>query len=389
MKILHVIESLNLHSGGPPMIATRLAAAQASLGHQVRLAAHDTPGAADQIDAALRPIPHFQSVDLILIPRRPSWQELLGRGAAQMRSLVEDAQVVHLHFSWESLILVTGRLCRRMGRPYVVMLNGMLDPWSLAQSPWKKKAAMAAGHARMLRGAAALHLGNRQEQRLIEPLRLGTAQAIIPNGVFVEEIEALPDAGCFHAAHPQLQMRPFILFMSRIHHKKGPDLLLEAFAAIADEFPTMQLVVAGPDGGAVADVHRRAADARLSERVHVVGPIYGQQKLAALVDCRLFCLPSRQEGFSMAITEALGCGTPVVITEGCHFPEVAEAGAGEVVATDSGAVAEALRRMLRDDALRQRMSQAARRLARERYTWPKIAEQTLAVYREALGRGSC
>jgi glycosyltransferase involved in cell wall biosynthesis len=122
----------------------------------------------------------------------------------------------------------------------------------------------------------------------------------------------------------------------------------------------------------------------LLQRVHIVGSLFGADKYAAMVDAECFCLPSRQEGFSAAIIEALACGTPVVISEGCHFPEVAEAGAGAVVELDTATVAAAIDRVISDAELRRRQRIAARRLVQERYTWPAVAQQTVDLYRGVL-----
>jgi glycosyltransferase involved in cell wall biosynthesis len=149
---------------------------------------------------------------------------------------------------------------------------------------------------------------------------------------------------------------------------------------VAKEDKTIQLVVAGPEDGAKADFEQRIAAAGLADRVHLVGPLYGEAKLAAYVDAACFCLPSRQEGFSVAVTEALGLGVPVVITPAVHFPEVQRAGAGEVVDLNSEAVAAALRRIISDPGVRQRMGDAGREMVAAKYTWLKIAEQSLAAF---------
>jgi glycosyltransferase involved in cell wall biosynthesis len=115
--------------------------------------------------------------------------------------------------------------------------------------------------------------------------------------------------------------------------------------------------------------------------VHIVGPLYGRDKIAALVDAACFCLPSRQEGFSLAVTEALACGVPPVISQACHFPEVAEVGAGEVVPLEAGAVAAALARVLSDPQRHDRMAAAGRELVASRYTWSRVAAQTVEAYR--------
>jgi len=124
----------------------------------------------------------------------------------------------------------------------------------------------------------------------------------------------------------------------------------------------------------------------LGDRVDVIGPLYGRAKIAALVDAACFCLPSRQEGFSVAVLEAMACAVPVVISEACHFPEVAEVGAGTIVPLDAPALAKALGDVVADPGNAARMGAAGAALVRSRYTWEAIAGQSLRFYQEASGR---
>jgi glycosyltransferase involved in cell wall biosynthesis len=198
---------------------------------------------------------------------------------------------------------------------------------------------------------------------------------VIPNGVNLEDFSQLPpviDRG--------LTANLYVLFLSRLHYKKGLDVLAEAFRIVVEGGSEAHLVVAGPDDGAKADFERRIEAAGLTNRVHLPGPIYGPQKLATLAEAACFVLPSRQEGFSVAILEALACGTPAIISTECHFPEVAEVGAGDVVPLDASAIAAALGRVLGDEDLRKRMSKAGRELVAARFTWPRIAEQSIETY---------
>ncbi len=144
------------------------------------------------------------------------------------------------------------------------------------------------------------------------------------------------------------------------------------------------MVVAGSDDGYKGEFERMIAGHGLGERTHLVGPVYGDDKLAAFNDAACFCLPSRQEGFSIAVTESLACGTPAVVSEDCHYPEVGEVGAGAVTKLDAKAVAEGLRRVLAGD--RGAMGEAGRRLVRERFNWPAVAKTTLEAYGRAYAR---
>jgi glycosyltransferase involved in cell wall biosynthesis len=173
-----------------------------------------------------------------------------------------------------------------------------------------------------------------------------------------------------------------VLFLARLHPKKGLDILADAFAQLATHHGKAHLVVAGPDGGAQEDFTRRIAQLNLTARVHVVGPLYGRDKFAAMVDAGCFCLPSRQEGFSVAITEALACGLPVVASESCHFPQIVASGAGRVTPLDAAAVAQALRDVLADPSRRAEMGRRGRELVERHFTWPRIAPRMIGAYEE-------
>ena len=384
MRVVHVIASLDPAHGGPPIIATRLAAAQAGAGHDVHLVYYDPTDPAQRPNKALETVPGFANVRLHPLPPPGRVERVVAPAArAKVRALMEEPCFVHLHGVWEGILRVAAAEARRMGRPYFILLNGMLDPWSLAQRAAKKRVALMLGYRQMLNGAAGLHVGNEDEQRLIEPLRLRPRSYVIPNGVFLEELEPLPPVGSFFGAHPELAGRRYVLFLSRIHYKKGLDYLADAFAQVAARYAEVLLVVAGPDGGERAAFEQRVAALNLGDRVILPGPLYGTAKLAALVDAACFCLPSRQEGFSMAITEALACGVPAVVSENCHFPEVATAGAGAVVPLDARAIAAAIDRLLADPAARRAAGEAGRRLVAAKYTWPRIAEQSAIMYEDA------
>ncbi len=393
MNILHVVNSLDPADGGPPAVAERLAAAQAVLTdemtgkpHRVTLVSRASPGREAQVQASLDPIPHMDQVSLVSLPPDLTFGIFVPPATSrQLRESIAQADIVHLHGVWDRLLHRAAIEAMRLRKPYVLTPHGMLDPWSLQQRWLKKKVALMLAYRKMLQRARCLHVLNEDEARLIKPLKLTPPAQVIPNGVFLEEIEPHPPAGSFYAKHPELEGDPFVLFLSRLHYKKGLDYLADAFAIALKSLPHLRLVVAGPDGGAQADFEAQIDRLGIASRVHLVGPLWAQDKYAAMVDAACFCLPSRQEGFSVAITEALATGTPAVVSEGCHFPEVAAAGAGEVVPLDAQAVAAALVRVLSDESQRQQMGRAGRELVLSRFTWPVIAQQAVQMYRNALG----
>jgi len=383
MRIVHVTTWLDPDLGGVSAVVASLCAAQAALGHEpsVLMLESDSPEREQRIATLIGSTPGADVIGLVRTPPIGAFGRLTPGSEAERA--VRDADIVHLHGVWDPIVAAAARSARALGTPYFVTPHGMLDPWSMSQSRLKKRIALALGYKSMLDRAAGIHVLNADEAAGMEPLRVRAPKTLVPNGVFAETFGAPPEPGAFRREHPTLGDAPFVLFLSRLHYKKGLDLLADAFALIAPERPEHRLVVAGPDGGAEADFRRRIAEAGLEDRVLLTGPIYGERKLAALADASCFCLPSRQEGFSIAITEALACGTPVVVTRACHYPEVTEAGAGIETELEAESVADALLEMTSDRAHAREMGEQGRALVFERFTWPRVAERMTELYRTA------
>jgi glycosyltransferase involved in cell wall biosynthesis len=375
LRILHVIHRLDPREGGPPAVVARLAAAQASFDDTIVAILHHPGGESSEAFAA---VPGFVRVTRHAIAP--------GALAAWLDTHLASFDVLHLHGVWDRILLAAAAEARRRRIPYAVVPHGMLDPWCLTGQGvlkgLKKKLALAVTHRALLHHAAFLHVLNADEARLIDPLGLTPPKVVIPNGVFEREVSPLPPPGAFRVDHPELADEPYILFLSRLHHKKGLDILADAFAEVLRRGLATRLVVAGPDDGARAPFEAQCRSLGIADRVHLVGPLFGPTKLAAFADAHAFCLPSRQEGFSVAITEALACGVPVVISDQCHFPEVATEGVGRVTSLDPNAVADGLVWTLNLHPVERRsLSECARAMILDRYTWPAIAVRTIEAYR--------
>jgi glycosyltransferase involved in cell wall biosynthesis len=301
--------------------------------------------------------------------------------ARHLRPLLASIDLLHTHNTWSPMVLRASRMARRRGVPYVHCPHGALDPWCLAQKPIKKRLALGVACRAMLDGARFVHVLNTSEQRRLAPLSLTAPVEVIPNGVFVEELEPPVPQTTEGPSDAGRGTPPCILFLSRLHAKKGLDHLSETFRLVASQHPTVRLVVAGPDNGAQADFERQVRAAGLGDRVDIIGPVYGRQKVALLRAADCFCLMSRQEGFSVAITEALACRLPVVISDHCHFPEVSEVGAGFIVGLDPRSASDALLSLLADAEARRLMGGRGEQLVRERFTWPAIARHAIERYR--------
>ena len=384
MRILHVVPSIHPSFGGPAVSVPSLAAAQAHLGHQVTLAFYAGPPQRSS-SSVLDDLPGIGCVQLLGIESSSPWETLSARLAmAKIQPLLDShCDIVHLHGIWRPLQFRVAKACHRAEVPYVIAPRGMLDPWSLGQRALRKKLALWAGWRGVLDNCHFLHALNQAEKELIRPLSLNCPINIFPNGVFTTVNDTTLTR---QEAIVSLGLDPdkvYILFLGRLHYKKGLDYLAEAFASIAQAEKHIDLMVVGPDAGYLATFNQHIKRSKLQNRVHLLGPLYGRQKLTAYAACSCFCLPSRQEGFSMTIIEAMQMGRPVVISEDCHFPEVAQFNAGKVVPLESRIIASALMDILGESA-DEAMEGNAMALVRERYLWSDVAGNLVKAYQQAL-----
>lgn len=385
MRILHIASNLATAAGGPSVALAGLARAQAAMGDEVAVVSgwnRDAPGA-EEAEALAADGVEVSRIGPCLGPlkRHP-------RLARTVRRAAERADVVHAHGLWEEAQWLAFRESRRRGRPFVLRPCGMLDPWSLGQSRWRKRLYRAWRLDRMVAGAAALHFTTAEERRLARPATGGARGFILPNGLDPAEFERLPPRGRLRG-RLGVGDRPMALFLGRIHPKKGLDLLVEAFAE-ASLPEGAALVIAGGDlAGHLPEVRALARRADPGgERILFAGELRGGERIEALVDADLFVLPSRQENFGIAVAEAMACGAPVVVSDRVNLAGVVErAGAGAVVPLGGGALSRSLGEWMGDAGRRRAAGDRGRRFAMARLLWPRLAGRLRAVYRK-LGAGA-
>jgi glycosyltransferase involved in cell wall biosynthesis len=302
--------------------------------------------------------------------------------AVGVRGLVTSRSIVHSHGLWMHPGVVARQCARRAGCPLVVSPHGMLDPWALRNSPWKKRLAARCFENRNLRTASCLHALCAAEADSFRQYGLNNPIALVPNGVDPTDYENMPDRTALQWRFPALRDRRWILFLSRIHPKKGLPHLITAWSRLAVRFPDWLLMVAGPDElGHQAEMERLVAEKNLSSHVQFTGPLYGSDKLAALNGAELFVLPSFSEGFSMAVLEAAAAGLPVMLTPQCNFPELTMCGGGlEVPPDDSGCEGGLKQLLARSSVELQEMGQKGKCLVNRTYTWSHAAQKLLQVY---------
>jgi len=389
MRILQVVNSLDPVDGGPPTVALRLSAALAREGAVVTLYSTERSGREADIASTLQGIPGIDRVHRCSDVCDDATDRLLGRPArAFLQRAGADFDLVQVHGLWRPPLQAVLKVARRRAIPYVITPHGMLARWALAQKPWRKKLALLLSWRQLIARSLFVQALTRAEADDYHQLGIEAPVEVLPNGFFPEEMGELPAAGTFHAAHPELGGRRFILFLARLHYVKRADLLLRAFAKVSKLSPDVDLVLAGPDCGTRPRLEAEVKLLGLQARVHLPGPLYGPRKYAALVDAVCFCQTSVYETFSMSILEAMAAGLPPVITKGCNFDEVGSSGAGAVIEGGENALADALVKMCTDADTRARAAERARSLVLAKYTWPIVARQMLATCERRLAAGT-
>jgi glycosyltransferase involved in cell wall biosynthesis len=236
--------------------------------------------------------------------------------------------------------------------------------------------------SKILGRAAGLHCLNVAEIAKAMPWIEALPKFVCGNGIGAQELAAMPPRGRFRAARPEVGDRPLALFMSRVHPKKGLDRLLPVWRDVLEKHPEAVLAIAGGgEADYVAKIDRLIAENNLAPRVIRVGQLAGQAKWEAIVDADVFVLPSHQEGFSMAITEALSAGVPAVATEACNFTQLTTNACGvETPGDDMHAFTAAVNALLSDPARRALLGANGRELVRSRFTWEGIVRDLQWVY---------
>jgi glycosyltransferase involved in cell wall biosynthesis len=298
--------------------------------------------------------------------------------------------LLHLHGLWMYCSVATRRWAVRSGRPCLISPHGMLDPWALANSGWKKRIARRLYEDANLRHAACLHALCEPERQAIRDCGLRGPICIVPNGVDPAP-EVRPKPPDWRLALPP--QAPVLLYLGRLHPKKRVAELLHAWHLAGPSNPggasAWHLVIAGPGSADYVQLlHNRIAQLGLAERVRLIGPQYGPAKQATFAAADAFVLPSLSEGLPMAALEAWSWGLPALLTPHCNLPEGFVAGAALPIEAEPEGIAAGLRALFALSGERRRaIGRHGRDLVSARFTWTRVAAEFDSVYRWLLGGG--
>jgi glycosyltransferase involved in cell wall biosynthesis len=385
MRYLHVISSLNPAGGGPAEGVLALTAAGLRQGQDIEIATLDPPAATWQRDLGCEVYN--------LGPTRLGSYRHSPRLLPWLRDEAGSYDAVVVHGLWQYHGLAVRRALHATTTPYFVFTHGMLDPWFRRSYPLKhlkKLLYWPWAEYRVLRDARAV-LFTCEQERLLARRSFAlyrVNEALAPFGSAPPDGDEAQQRAAFLAAWPELQGRRILLFLGRIHPKKGCDLLLEAFAQVSAQHPDLHLVMAGPDSTGWGAELQRTAMARGLRNVTWTGMLAGDMKWGALRAAEAFVLPSHQENFGVAVTEALSCGLPVLISREVNiWREIDAAGAGLVDAdTLAGTIALLQRWLHLDPMAKQRMSRNGLQLFQSSFHIDAAARSLTQVLQQHANR---
>lgn len=287
----------------------------------------------------------------------------------------QTVDLVHVHGLWTPAVSRISSMSLRRNIPIAISPHGMLEAWSMSQKKHKKRFAMQVYQRSIINRADVLLATSAQEAASIKQFGFSTPVAIIPNGV------VLPSPGALNAINLQSREKKTrrILFLSRIHPKKGLLDLMEAWSRI--EKHGWILSIAGPDEDKhLAEVKEAAAQADLNESVEFMGEVRGSAKSELFQGSDLFVLPTKSENFGMVVVEALSYGIPVITTKGAPWEELTSTGCGWWIDLGIHPLAKALQQAIElTDEQRFEMGAKGLILARQ-YSWDQAVANLSGLY---------
>jgi glycosyltransferase involved in cell wall biosynthesis len=386
MRLLNVVATLSAASGGPTTALLGQSRALAQLGHNVTVLSVNAHRRGEPVVGQGRETRHEDGVRYEYFPAAPPLRWLRSPAlAAALPAEVAAAELVAIHGLYLHPLLAAGRLCRRLGRRYVLRPLGTLDPVIQARRRWRKRLANLAGGQALLDGAAALHFTSEAEAAIARPWLKGQASFLVPHGVGIPPPVEPAALARFRTRWLGEDSGPVLLFLSRLTPKKGLDRLVAALPALRARWPRLTLLVAGYDEGPQAALARQAEELGVGEALVFTGHLDGAERSAAFAAADLFVLPSQSENFGLAALEAAGSGLPALLSPGVAVAEeLAQAGAAALAEPEPGELSRRIAALLEDEGARRALAERGRAVVPERYGWPAAARCLAEAYATVL-----
>lgn len=359
MKVLHYIPSLSRSSGGTVTYIQLLAKA---LGQLVEL--HIVSHKSENMEVIPNASTHYISSS-VLGSMKKDWLSLLAG---------VKPDIVHINCCWMPQCTFTQKWAQDRGYPVILTPHGMLEPWIVSRNYWTKKLpALLLYQRAAIRNAVWLHATGLLEKENLLKLGYNKNIHIVPNGIDIEQVQL----------RTSWNPRKKILFLSRIHVKKGIEILLEAIALLREKMNGYSVIIAGEgDVEYVKLLKNRAEQLGVTSLLEFKDGVYGEEKWMLFRGADFFVLPTFSENFGMVIAEALASGTPVITTKGTPWSELEKYECGWWVNTEVNSIADAIfTAIATDEKLRREMGLKGRELIEEKYSNQHMALTMLNLYK--------
>jgi len=384
MRLLHVIPAVAPRYGGPSRAIFQMCRALLERDVEVLIATTDADGEGT-LPVKLAELSWCNNVPIIFFPRQWSEAYKFSRPFADWLDLhVAEFDVVHIHAVFSHSCLAAAKACRAKRVPYVVRPLGTLDPWSLKQKKLRKNIFWHFGVKQMLNGAAAIHYTADAEKEAAE-LRPGlTRGVVIPLGI--ETDSSLSEAAAPNSS--KTSDSPYVLVLSRLHQKKGLEVLIPAFLSLTKqvEFARWKLVLAGEGEARYVDLLKNLVKSNGGNgNVVFTGWLDGADRKKTLREASLLALTSYQENFGLCAVEALACGVPVLLSPHVNLAQqIEQAGAGWVSPVETAALRMTLAESLSDEKGRAMRGAAGMKLVQKQFSWNQVTRELISLYASIL-----
>lgn len=378
MKIAYITNSFSIAGGGLVGAVSGLARGVAFRRHSVTIFGYES----EEVSNAWN--------DLEIIPVKAKRIAGLYFGG-NLENMLGDfsPDVSHSHGIWLRASANNYNWCRRSETPYLVSPHGMLDSWAIKNSAWKKKLVGSLFENKHLQSAACLHALCLSELESIREYGLNNPVGVIPNGISlpVDSMEITT------APWRNDRNRKVLLFVGRIHPKKGLSLLVEAWRDLILKIPRVKdewfLIIAGwSELNHRAELELQVNELGIQDLVEFTGPVQGLEKDAAFRAASAFILPSYSEGLPISVLEAWSFGLPVVMSPECNLPEGYSSRSAIRCETSVDSVMSALCDLVEmTDAEREDIGSRGLELVKKKFEWNHVADHMIALYDWLLGGG--
>ncbi|MBM43713.1 MAG: hypothetical protein CMJ36_01680 [Phycisphaerae bacterium] len=378
MKVLHWYRSMDLEMGGVVRAVLDISGAMADRGHEQVIATFE------QAELESMWTSHGANRSVLQLTssghrRRP----LAGESLQRIEAEIGNCDAVHLHGVWDPACYQLAGIAERAGVPYLVSPHGVLDDWCMKQKSFKKRLYLAMGCRRMLNKAKAVHCtaeGERQQAtRWFNPDRA----RVVPLVFDLDEYLVLPGPEEAHDAFPSLfEGPPVLLFLSRIHVKKGLEHLVAAAAELHARGESVRVAIAGTgDLDYVERLKEQVASCGMEEVVHFIGFVSGTRKVSLYQASDLFVLPTHQENWGFVLLESLACQTGLVTTKSVDiWPELEASGGAVIVERSAKSLADAIQPLLAKPSRLETMGKRGREWVLEEQDADRVAELYVQLY---------